>query len=38
MSTEIVDQAFEQIVLQMMKLQTLISEVCRRLFKNEILK
>jgi len=36
MSTQIVDQAFEQIVLQMMKLQTLISEICRRLFKNEI--
>jgi len=27
MSTNVVDQIFEQIVLQMMKLQTLISEV-----------
>jgi len=27
MSTNVVDQIFEQIVLQMMKLQTLISEI-----------
>ena len=37
-STPIVNQACEQIVLEMMKLQTLISEFADAYFKNEFLK
>ena len=36
--TQFVNQACEQIVLEMMKLQTLISEFADAYFKNEFLK